>query len=373
MPGHRDNCSFGPVRIQKTLLDGWNAIYHQNWNEKRVFDRVRKNYFWCFGRLLFEKGLMMNDEISLLSKLKRKVGSWEPFINFSIKITKNKLRILTYHGISPLGVDPIEFEKQLKYISSHFECYWVSEIPKLLTNKKSKKPSLIITFDDGFKNHFIKAMPLLEKYNIKATFYIPIDLAENQSFLWNHEIRCLLMMIEEGDLPKEIGIIKDKQKKYFEIGRYIESLKKLNINERSSIQNDLRKKLKNANFSDWMMNEYQLMTVEDVRKVSDLIEIGSHTLTHPILTTISDELLVKEIQESRYKLEKITGKQILSFCYPNGIYSDKVLNVVEKNYPVAVSTREGFVYSSDNLMTLKRIPAGKNMEDFLLRLIRPTA
>ena len=122
-----------------------------------------------------------------------------------------------------------------------------------------------------------------------------------------------------------------------------------------------------------MLEEYQLMNPDDFNSLSPFIEIGSHTLTHPILTTIPDNQLIREIQESRVRLEELTGKPVQSFCYPNGIYSEKVVKVVEEYYPLAVSTNEGFVSRSDRRSTLNRIPAGKNLEEFLIRLLRPTA
>ena len=115
------------------------------------------------------------------------------------------------------------------------------------------------------------------------------------------------------------------------------------------------------------------MSCEDLKNMSRLVEVGSHSLTHPILTTISDDQLTKEIKDSRTQLELLTGKPIVSFCYPNGIFSPRVIKKVEEYYSISVSTEEGFALPGDRLSTLNRIPAGKNFEEFLLRLIRPTA
>ena len=316
----------------------------------------------------------MGYSLNSLSEIKYKIATNFPLFNILFSITKNNFRILTYHGISPLALRKEEFEKQLQFISKNFECYWASEIPDLLEKKPGPQPRIVLTFDDGLKNHVINAMPLLEKYGIKGTFYIPVSLVQNHEMLWNHEVRCLLMMMGNQELPEVIGPFSEQEdKKVLEVSTYIETLKGLKIDDRQVIQELLRKIGRNKKYQPWMLEEYQLMNPDDFKNLSPFIEIGSHTLTHPILTTIPDLQLVKEIQESRDSLAELTGKPVQSFCYPNGAYSEKVVKVVEEHYPIAVSTNEGFVSRSDRRSTLNRIPAGKNLEEFLIRLLRPTA
>jgi len=297
-----------------------------------------------------------------------------PFFSTLSVITKKNLRILTYHGISPLALQKEAFEKQLQFISKNFDTFWVSEIPKLLEKGPGSKPQVVVTFDDGLKNHVVNAMPLLDKYGVKGTFYIPVSLVENQEMLWNHEMRCILMLLGNDDLPEGIGPFSENITiKSTEVSTYLENLKALDIKDRKMIQDSLRKKKRTKEFRPWMLEEFQLMSVGDLTNLSPMIEVGSHTLTHPILTSISDKQLITEIKESRYRLEKLIKKPVLSFCYPNGSYSEKVVKIVEQYYSIAVSTNEGFVSSSNRMTTLNRIPAGKNMEEFLIRLIRPTA
>ena len=316
----------------------------------------------------------MDGLIKTVTRIKRKVITLDPILLSLLNLSKHNLRILMYHGISPLALPIQEFEKQLGFIKENFETYWVSEIPNILQMKNGKKPRIVLTFDDGLKNHMTNALPLIEKYGIKATFYIPVGLVENQEMLWNHEIRCLLILSDPEELPEEFVVIqKNEKEKNKAISKYIENLKTLNIDDRRLIQQSLRDKRNGRDLLPWMREEYQLMSCEDLKNMSRLVEIGSHSLTHPILTTISDDQLTKEIKDSRTQLELLTGKPIVSFCYPNGIFSPRVIKKVEEYYSISVSTEEGFALPGDRLSTLNRIPAGKNFEEFLLRLIRPTA
>jgi peptidoglycan/xylan/chitin deacetylase (PgdA/CDA1 family) len=308
-----------------------------------------------------------------LKRLKRNLGALPPIVSSVIKFSNSKIRIITYHGISSSALSILEFEKQLKFISNHFDNYWVSEIPHLLNTNIKSKPKIILTFDDGLKNHITNVVPLLKKYNLKSTFYVPINLIEENKFLWNHELKCLLMSMENNNLPKNIQeIIGSCLFEKENINDYIEKIKKLNHEYKINIIEELKRNNKII-YEQWMLEEYQLMNLNDLINISSLVEIGSHTLNHPILTTISKENLIEEIRESRFRLEKFLNKPVVSFCYPNGIYSDEIINIVKNYYPIGVSTDEGFVTSRDNISILKRIPAGKNMQEFLLRLIKPTS
>ena len=95
-----------------------------------------------------------------------------------------KIPILSYHSISnescPLSLNITEFENQLVFFKkNNFQSIHFNEIQ----NKSSKK--FIITFDDGYKDLIINALPLLKKYNFKATCFIVSDLIGKKMFGMN--------------------------------------------------------------------------------------------------------------------------------------------------------------------------------------------
>lgn len=87
----------------------------------------------------------------------------------------------------------------------------------------------------------------------------------------------------------------------------------------------------------------QYMTTDQVKEISENgIEIGSHTLSHPDLTKLSQGKLTDETKNSKEELEKIIGKPVVSFCYPSGQYNDAVVAAVEAaGYKFAVTTKPG--------------------------------
>lgn len=305
-----------------------------------------------------------------LKKIVKKILVKTGFVTLMINITKYKSRILMYHSVSELSLSPATFEEQLKYIKKHFSCFWMSEISRVLKKQTLNKPALFLTFDDGLKNNFKNVVPLLEKYNIKATFYITCNAKNNLQMLWNHEMRCLLMMIKNRNLPKTVrNFDVESKKRWQEVRSFVEEVKGWDNTRRLKLLDDLQAAMPNPIYKNWMKEEFELMNKEDILGLPDIVEIGSHTCSHPNLCKLSEQEARYEIKESAARLNKLTGRKVVSFCYPDGKFSERDVSLVRDVYQSAASVREGF--AGNELFILNRIPAARNYVDFIFRLIKP--
>jgi len=115
-----------------------------------------------------------------------------------------------------------------------------------------------------------------------------------------------------------------------------------------------------------------LMSVNELRAWSKAgHEVGSHTLNHPFLPTLSPELAANEIRDSRQALEQILGAPVESFCYPYGGESPALRQVVrEAGYSNATTTERGLVRPDDDIMGLPRIFVARSAH--LLRFLQKT-
>jgi len=77
--------------------------------------------------------------------------------------------------------------------------------------------------------------------------------------------------------------------------------------------------------------EYDLLTYDELKEISKDFEIGSHTFSHKILPELSEDEILDELKNSKMKLKEIIGYDIVSFCYPDGKYNDKVIECVKKS------------------------------------------
>ena len=233
-------------------------------------------------------------------------------------------RILMYHMVSShkknakfngLRVEPLKFEKQIKYLK---ENGWTFFTMSELIEKKDELPfkSVAITFDDGYEDNFTNAYPILKKYDAKATIYVVVDRHDRE---WSSKRK---KKNSDGELKFEPKL-KDEQ------------IKEL-IN-------------------------------------SNLIEIGSHTMTHDNLLNLSSEKKVFEIQNSKIELENRFNISCKSFCYPFGLYDEKDVEIVKNSgYINATTTSKGIDSLDNNIFELKRITiSGKdNFFSFKIKMKR---
>jgi peptidoglycan/xylan/chitin deacetylase (PgdA/CDA1 family) len=240
-------------------------------------------------------------------------------------IDYNCPRILMYHMVSShkkntkfngLRVEPIEFEKQIKYlVKNNWNFFTMSELVEEKNNLPEK--SIAITFDDGYEDNFTNAFPLLKKYGVKATIYIVVDRHGRE---WSS-----------------------------------------------------KRKEKNNNGE--LKNESKLLDEQIIELIdSGLIEIASHTMTHDNLPALNKEQKIYEIKSSKEEIEKKFNIKCNSFCYPFGLYDKEDIKIVqESGYTNATITKKGIDdISKSNDFELKRITiSGKdNMIAFKIKLKR---
>lgn len=171
----------------------------------------------------------------------------------------------------------------------------------ILGEREQNGPTAFISFDDGWRGN-LKLIPVLEKYQIPATFFIPVRPIITGNYWWEYaskiikETREYSSVEEIKQLPnsKRIELIRDAALKY--------ELK------RSCIDLSELKRLCN----------------------NPLISIGSHTYHHPITINCTDEELEFEYRESKKTLEEWLVIDINSFSFPNGNFNQRDLALLEK-------------------------------------------
>lgn len=242
---------------------------------------------------------------------------WRPAVSSRVP------RILMYHMIAPhrrgarfngLRVPPTQFERQLAWLArNNWTSLTVSEL--LAAGDAPPQKSVVLTFDDGFADNLEHALPLLKKFNVKATLYLVVDRR----------------------------------------GRDWSTVKKAHHNS-----GELKNEAKLAD------DQVRLLLA------SGLVELGAHTLTHPNFLKLTEEEKLFELSESKNRLEKLFGVAVQSFAYPFGIYAPEDARLVERcGYSSAVTTTPGLnLPGAVDRFQLKRVKiSGKdNLLAFIMRM-----
>jgi peptidoglycan/xylan/chitin deacetylase (PgdA/CDA1 family) len=240
-------------------------------------------------------------------------------------LNRNDARILMYHSISNFppekdvpydNVPPALFERQMCRLSEgNFNVVRLSNLIDIIEKGENIPPkTIVITFDDGYKNNFLNALPVLKKLKLTGTFFLIADrIGKNEPFphlLWDNPSREFFSQFPESRLP---------------------------------ISWDEARKLKSHN-----------------------MEIGSHGLSHQSIGHMELKQAKLEIFDSKRILEHELSASVHTFSYPFGsmTYSDYTATtnnlLFDAGYIGACTTEIGPVINGSNLYELKRIPIREN-------------
>lgn len=271
---------------------------------------------------------------------------------------RGRFSIVTFHRVLPdterkaypfpgLVVTPEEFDLFLTYFTEHFDCgALATQHERYMNGEITSRPLLAITFDDAQQDNYIYARPLLAQHQVKASFFVPVDAVERQELLWHDRLGfAILSLLKQGNEGREkltqiltsAGLPTSGARGL--TGSVVEATKNLPLKTRLS----LVEKLVDASGMAQPPEFARLMSFNEIAELaSEGHEIGSHSMTHCLMTECDDQALIYELVESRRVLETRLGLPIDTFCYPNGNSNiDTARAVAKTGYRRAVTTTWG--------------------------------
>jgi len=290
---------------------------------------------------------------------------------------RSKALILMYHRFNRsddgVSTSARAFGEHLQYLKAHYQLVPLSQIAEYIVSGINLPPGLAaITIDDGFLDAYEVAFPLLRRYDAPATLFVVTDFLDQKKWVWTDKLRFLTLQSREEEFDATINgrklrfELKGRGSRLEAATHVNEMLKELPDDEREGVIERIAETL-NIVLPDLPTCEYAPLTWDQAREMDNNgVEIASHSLTHPILTLLDDERLSRELTESRSRLEAVLGREIRSFCYPNGNYNERVQREVERaGYTSAVATVHGLNDLQSNPMALRRISAERDLPHFV--------
>jgi len=235
------------------------------------------------------------------------------------------------------------------------------------------KKSALITFDDGYKDNFTNAYPILIKHKIPAIFFLTSgNIDERELFWWDilrYAIKKIYAATKMNDIILDIG-----GKKTFSVRNLVHM-----ENYLKEVPSSTRKAAIAKLIDDYSVDiqselvEEQLLTWQEIREMADGgMDFGSHTVDHSILTRMPLEEAQWQISKSKEKIEEEIGKEIFSFAYPNGTPKDYNLEISDylrrRGFIAAFATRPILYSTGNDAMTIGRIgvPDDENLFSALI-------
>ena len=309
----------------------------------------------------------MNTLHALASKVARKVARHESGSRLLARLNARP-RIIMLHGVGTDEYPTDVFRTQLQFLSRIFQLVPLASILQVDAADQSR-PALALTFDDGLKNNFTAAYPVLREFNAPATFFVCPALIDNGQWLWNHECRARLSRMQDDAIrgfAAELGIQR------FDTESIVQQLKYLPHAERKVFEIRLRTLSGPLSPSAAERLAYDLMSWEDLKALDPtLISIGGHSCNHEILTRLDPEHLEREVAECKSRLEREIDAPVTQFCYPDGAYNARVAECVGRHFELAVTTEKHCVPRNPSPLQLPRIATAENLADLAWRVHWP--
>ena len=265
----------------------------------------------------------------------------------------NCARILTFHGTPRERAR--EYERQFRYLRRQFQ---VVPLRTLVDGVGGGGPGLarrlVLTFDDGCRSNVEVIYPILKRLGLTATFFVCPGLIDSRRWLWNVEARQRLNAISDGlidEICRELGAPGGTEP-------LIRWMKSLDLQSRNDVERRIREASPHYSPSAAQREDADLADWQELRNLDPaVITIGSHTLSHPILSRLSGPELEAEVGMSRRALEDKLERPVELFAYPNGDLDEGVRECVSRHYRGAVTTRQQWVRSGIDPLLLPRLDA----------------
>jgi peptidoglycan/xylan/chitin deacetylase (PgdA/CDA1 family) len=298
------------------------------------------------------------------------------------RLVEWQIAIIAYHRVagatdypwSLTPVSPQDFDRQVRYLRRTYRIISLEELSNSLGDLKALPPkTAVITFDDGYRDVFLNAYPVLKKNGIPATVFLTTGNIGTCNLFWWDKVGYVIWKtgLDALDLG-ELGIYHLKSAGCrLQASRIIEKkLKKMPDEKRSEWIEALVRR-SGVDISTKLGKEL-ILSWDDVKEMSrNGISFGSHTISHPILTRLPLEAAGREIVESKRKIEAELAREVTTFCYPNGEPGDfncDIQEILKSNgFKCAVTLKpSAFVSSEAPLFELPRITGASSYELFEL-------
>ncbi|MBA4110139.1 MAG: carbohydrate esterase family protein [Leptothrix sp. (in: Bacteria)] len=297
---------------------------------------------------------------------------------------KGKLTILTYHRVPPdidplLSSDQVDARKFASHMAVIAECFNVLSLPEALERlERGTLPSraLSITFDDGYRDNYTMALPILQRHGLMATFFVCSGYL-NDGLMFNDVIieslrACQAPQLDLSWLGLGLQPAHDMVSKRECAEKILTSVKYMPFLEREQACTRLWETAAPGRERPLLM-----MTDEHIRQLAAHgMTIGGHTHTHPILNRIDLASARQDIVHNRDLLANLIGHKPLVFAYPNGrpvrdYGHEHVQLLKELGYQAAVSTAWGVATKSCDRYQLPRFsPWDNNPKRLVMQLLR---
>jgi len=277
-----------------------------------------------------------------------------------------RLSILLFHRILPRpdpifpgDIDAARFRRLMRLVRTCFRVLPLDQAARRLAAGRLPKRALAITFDDGYADNHDVAAPVLQEMGLPATVFVTTGSLDGGR-MWNDSvIECIRRTestsVDLAFMGLPLTPLDRASERHTAINSILPAIKHHHPKERERLIAELHRVCGRPDLPGDLM-----MTRDQVRSLTRMgVAIGAHTVNHPILQAIDALEAEREVSDGRAELERIIGRPVTLFAYPNGRpgrdYGQQHVDLVRRlGFEAAVTTARGHNGSEADLLQLRR-------------------
>ena len=301
------------------------------------------------------------------------------------RLQRSRAVILTYHGVlngstqydflNHNFVQAGIFEQQLRHICTYYHPIALRDLVACYEHGATPPPgALAVTFDDGFANNYTVAYPLLRRYGIPFSVFLTTGLIDRPGAqLWTERVKraiylhrghAVVLHLLGKDVPCSL---RSPQARAAAARTVLLTLKSLPVEQRNAEIEAIERACGRAEMGPDERERCDFLSWTQIRDMASAgVEFGSHTVQHPILSTLDVATLQSEIVESKRQIEESLGRPCYAFAYPNGSaadYGEREMRALRAaGYRCALSLRRGVNGKDPDLFQLDRINISRRLD-----------
>jgi len=285
-------------------------------------------------------------------------------------LVKSQVAILMYHRVVPqrdiwflpYSITVSDFENQLKYLIKQYTILSLDElVDHIYEQKPLPKKAVVITLDDGYKDNYRYAYPILKKYGVPATIFLATGYIDNGELFWWDKItyivqHTMLQALELGHVGSySLGSNHEQLKT---ASTLVRRLAELPEQKRNMLIEEIAV-MSAVNIPAGLGKEL-IVSWDEVREMShDGITIGAHSVTHRTLATVLPKQARYEIIQSKKTIEERIEQAVTAFSYPGGRFSNDTTSLLKDiGFRCALTSVPRMTTSESNPYELGRLVAG---------------
>jgi peptidoglycan/xylan/chitin deacetylase (PgdA/CDA1 family) len=313
---------------------------------------------------------------------KRLVGAGA--LRLAARIIAPTAAILMYHSvveepartINTIGTSKSrrDFEAHMRTLAQRFNPVTVDQVVQFAQGKATLPPRAIaVTFDDGFADNYEEALPVLARYCVPATFYIMVNAVETGSLPWYCRLNFAFNSTRRREWAdperNDVCSIEAAQERRAALTRAQDTCASKTGQDQEAFVRRIESSLDVEPPGPGLMLTWD--QVRALRKAGHMV--GAHTLSHPNLAHVSEPEAQDEIGGCKRRLEEVLGESVDHFSYPHPALhpswtAQTVLITREVGFKSAVLTDSGPVRRGDEPLTLKRLHAATDLQQWVWNL-----